>query len=301
MQGEAIPILKREFKLRIMEELNKNKGIMIMALGHPYYGRMAHNLAVSIKAIDSSMPIALVFAGDAMNHLSLFNLSATFDFIIEAPAESYTRNGKIEWIKAKTWMYDFSPFDETIYLDADMIWLPFHKPEELFTQFKEINFTIINRSSYVMWAELEDIRKAYDLAHQEYHHVSTEFVFFRKCDHMKALFASVKEIYNDVKVKHKSFAGAIPDELPFAIAMMQHDVHPHQKSFVPVYWQSADKKIPANLNQAYYAISAGGKTVGDWTKNNYDRLVQYYFHNAGLRNIWKLKHKRSFLPERINT
>lgn len=285
--------------------MTNKRGIIIFAAGHPNYGKMAFNLAVSIKWVEPQISIALVRAGNATDHLSVKDLGFAFDHIIEAPVESYTHEGRTAYIKSKIFMYDLSPYDETIYLDADILWLPKHKPSELFEQFAGIEFTIQNSSKHIEWATIGDVREKYELANEKYVPVSSEFVYFKKSERMRLFFDRIKENYSNLKVKltglaRNGFAGAIPDELPTTIAMMQLGVYPHEIPYSPIYWQTKEKKIPTTeeLYEKYYAISTGGKVIGLWTKKIYDRLVARYFNDANLRYIWKLQNKRSFLPER---
>lgn len=293
------------------------KGILILALGHAYFGRLAHNLAVSIKAVEPDMPIALVWAGHALDHLKVFHLADTFDYVIEATAESFTRNGKAEYIKSKTFIYDFSPFDETLYLDADTIWLHWHKPTEIFNQLQDVDFTAECRgfvnmadgtNDYIRWARMDEIRAAYELPEDaKYYQVSSEFIYFKKSERVAGLFEHWKDNYDNLKIPVRipqksgpeitEFSGGIPDELPLSIAMMQTGIYPHKETFVPVFWQTYEKKIPSTL-QHYYALSMGGKVTGDWSRKQYDNINQHNMNAAGLRYIWKSKNKRSFLPER---
>ena len=54
--------------------LKKEYGIILLALGHPYYGRMAYNLAMSIKAVDSTVDITLVYTEGAIAHINHRNM-----------------------------------------------------------------------------------------------------------------------------------------------------------------------------------------------------------------------------------
>ena len=55
------------------------KGIIMIATGHWLYGRSAYNLAMSIKAKDKNMPIALIANKETLAHLPNKHL---FDNII---------------------------------------------------------------------------------------------------------------------------------------------------------------------------------------------------------------------------
>lgn len=291
----------------------KTKGIVLIALGHGYYGRMAHNMAASLKVCEPDMPIAIICNDSAMEYLKVYNISRTFDHVITAPAEAYTRNGKREYIKAKTFMYDLSPFDETIFMDADMVWMPRHKPSELFEQLKDVDFTVQNRgyldisetdklAKYVMWADLNEVVEAHKLKEGKYYQVHSEFVYFKKKAAVKKLFDKWKETYDNLKVNHFNFAGAIPDELPLSIAMIKTGVYPHADNYIPIFWFATEKKFPpdAVLFTDFFAFSVGGSFHNSQQKNLYNRLVQYYFNRLGLSHAWKLQNKRNFLPERRN-
>ena len=56
------------------ENTNK-RGILLLALGHPQYGRMAANLASAIFHNDRDMPIHLVYSGNALSHLTPYHLA----------------------------------------------------------------------------------------------------------------------------------------------------------------------------------------------------------------------------------
>src|SRR5687768_10941291 len=98
-----------------------DKGIILLATGAPFYGRMAYNLAVTIKAVEP-VSVTVLHKGAGISHLSQKQLSI-FDNIIEITDESFA---------AKLCLLDYSPYDRTLYFDADMAWLPVKKPSELF-------------------------------------------------------------------------------------------------------------------------------------------------------------------------
>lgn len=277
-------------------------GILILALGHPNYGKMAFTLAVSIKHCNPNMPIALVYTESAITHLKPYPLERYFDHMIEAPVESYYHNGSEAFIKAKTRVYDFTPFDKTIVLDADQIWLPNNDPQKLFDELEVIDFTIQNRSDSYSWASPIEIRSAYNLPESaSYIAASSEVICFTRNNVNEDLFNFVKQNYDSLKVKHKEFAGAIPDELCFTIAMMQCGIYPHKKPWVKSYWRGAERRNPIGLNeigQVYYLLSLGGKAIHENVRQLYNKLAAFYFQKAGLQYPYKAQHKRRFLRER---
>lgn len=212
-------------------------------------------------------------------------------------------------------MYDLSPFDETIFLDADIIMFPKRPLDELFEEFRDIEFTIQNRgyidlsekdikeTSY--WCDILEMKRLYGFRTGKYYHIHSEFVFFRKGAKIEKLFNSAKEIYNNLKCSVKTvFAGAIPDELPIAIAMRQNSVYPHKDNYRPIFWPVADKKSDYidlhNLYDNFFGYSTGGSFHSKTMKANYNRLAKFHSNRAGINQVYFLTDKRKFLPERTN-
>ena len=123
--------------------MKKEKGILLIALGHPIYGKMAAALAASIKATSQEIPIVLYCSEQSTSRL-MEGEKKLFDQMLIMPEEYYITNGVERFLKAKTFVYDLSPFDETIFLDVDMIWSPKKKPEDLFEELNNLDFTMCN-------------------------------------------------------------------------------------------------------------------------------------------------------------
>jgi len=291
------------------------KGILLIACGHPNYGSMALNLAVSLKVTDPDVKIALAFAGESLNHIQQYPLLDYFDKMIPVQPEAYTRNDNVEWIKAKTFMYDLSPWDETIFLDVDMIWHPVQKATDVFAQFKKVNLTFQNRGfldlsgdnldpKYSMWADVNDVKALYRFKKGKYYQLHSEFVYFKKSEKVKTFFDTAKHEYDNLLVDNFVFGGGIPDELPFGIAMIKTGLYPHATPFTPVYWEVTEKRDmhrnPRELYETFVAYSTGGSFHADKMKQFYNTLAQFYFNKAGLQYPYKLTDKRAYLPERKN-
>ena len=130
------------------------QGFLIFVTGHPYFGRHAYNLASSIKAMDAEAEIAICYNGNAMNHLAEHQYDV-FDYVIKAddkiPASHI----------CKLYAPEYTPFKRTVLLDADMLWMQFKKPSELFDELKDVDFTALNEGNeadphpkYFFWANV---------------------------------------------------------------------------------------------------------------------------------------------------
>lgn len=278
-------------------ELTANKGILLIAIGSTEYLEMAKNLAMSIKNVEPTMQIAL-----AHNFGSIE--SKLFDLLIDVPFESYNTNGQVEFIKVKTWMYDFSPFQETIFLDVDMVWLFNKKPSELFDLCSGLNWTMSNTglAETSIWADISEIRKIYPNSKMWNYH--SECVYFKKCEKSKTYFDKVKSIYENPPIKGTNFGGArIADELAFQLASIELNEFPHKENFTPIFWYARDKKetnlAPHKLKDLYFAYSVGGNRLPQNVKNNFMTISNYHAQTSKLSRAYRIKDKRTFIKERM--
>jgi hypothetical protein len=113
--------------------LKKPYGIVLVAVKHPYYGRMAYNFAASVRAVDFNFPVSVIWNGNALNHLTQDQLHV-FDQMIECEETG---------LQAKLAIARLTPYETTLFSDADACWLPKRHPMELFNQFKETEFLVI--------------------------------------------------------------------------------------------------------------------------------------------------------------
>lgn len=286
------------------------KGILIIALGNNFYGKMAYQLAVSLRAV-SNLPIALIYNESALRSVN----RNIFDHLILAPPEIHTwGTSKEAWIKAKVHVYDLTPFDETLFLDADMLWLH-RRPEEIFDKLKDFEFVMQNHGHYDLdqltvndkysqWAKMSDIKTFYRVKEGKFYNIHSEFFYFKKCERVEKLFEHVKIIYDTIKIAHMKFADAIPDELTFAIGMIKSGVYPQVENFVPSYWEAAERKKlykqRSILFNDYYSFSVGGNFNSPYVKQCYDELCKIVFKKMGLGTPMRLQDKRKILKERQN-
>jgi hypothetical protein len=281
------------------------KGIIIVATGHPYYGRQAYNLAVSIKAVED-IPVSVLFSGRALNHLSEQQLSY-FDKIIEMEDTVPQSSG------AKLWSYEYTPYKETLLLDADMLWLPKKKPSELFEEVKDVEFTAITEGYhdgedhgnpiYFFWANVSEIREVYKVTGTIYQW-RTEVMYFKKSAKVNKLFSQAKKIFLNPKLASvKKFADGVPDELALNIAAAQQGVEPHVQKWQPAFWWKLNNQIVPGLQQlySYYLASFGSNTASQPVKLMYNRIMKSAAHKLGVTHVFPLYSKREYLPERSKT
>ena len=268
-----------------------------MSLGHENYYKMAVVLAASIK-VNDPLPVCLVTDVPVKEeHADLFS-------VVKLPTYKSIHNGtNKEYIKAKLFMYDLSPFEETIFLDADQIIMDGRIISVLFDELKDIDLTFSNTglAETSVWADIKEVSKIY--GKKPFWNFHSELVYFKKSAKVKAYFDAAKKVYEENKIiSATKFSGAtMADELAFQCAAMITGLYPHAANWLPNFWFDRNPgeagKYPYQLTE-YITYSIGGKSTPTRVKDNYNNLAKYYFATLGLINPYQAIDKRNFLPER---
>lgn len=278
------------------------KGILLLAIGHPYYGRMAYNLAVTIKAAED-IPIAIVRSSGSLSHLNPQQLKV-FDCFIDLPANVPGS------FASKLHINELSPFKVTLFLDADMLWLPGRKPSDLFKEFGSAEFSAITEGwydgsdknvneKYPFWADLEEIKSVYALHNKRIYQWRSEVVYFCKSEKIDRLFKDARAVLSDSKLATvHTFGSHLPDELGFNIAAALNDIHPHKVKWTPAFWEVRHGRIPAPGQNEWYLASFGSNTYSGSIMKYYDSIIKPALSKLGRQHVFRLMSKKSFLPER---
>jgi alpha-N-acetylglucosamine transferase len=272
-----------------------NKGILLIATGHPGYGKMAYNLALTIKAIEQ-MPIAIIYSDNSLSHLNEDQLKM-FDFIIELPNDFRTGFG------TKLHIDQLTPFDKTLFLDADMLWLG-KKPSDLFNELSGVQFTCITEGDsdninqkYYFWADIKEIKEAYKV--EKVYQTRSEVIYFEKGT---KVFKKARELKPESKLKTiRRFGESIPDELYFNIALAILKIETHTERWMPAYWNRLHNEIMPNLSvlfNNYFLLSFGSNVASPVMKRTYDNIMQVAANKLGLPYLFKLKSKKEWAPGR---
>lgn len=299
--------------------MNKNNGVLLIALGHQNYGRMAANLANSIKAISPNVPICVVYCGSSLDHVPEDVQQKLFDHMVECPEEFYTNKGKVQYMRAKTMMHKLTPFDRTIYLDVDMIWSNKRSVEELFEELKEQTFSIISEGVadlstgieklnplYTFWADKAAILEQYagqgDFSTGKLYQYRSEFIYFTRSKENTKFFNLAASIFDKPKVEVLQIGGSNSDEFAFNVASCILHHYPHQDNYCPFYWHyihGTKNMIDSEIFRTFYGVSIGGNIMPGRTKDLYNILAESTSYKTGIPNLYKPKAKRDFLDERM--
>lgn len=281
----------------------KERGVLLIATGHKNYYRMAAVLAASIRCT-GGLSVCLVTDADIPErekHL--------FD-IVKKPVrkymtQKYPDGERVEFIKNKVHMYDYSPFEETIFLDVDQVVIHGRSLAKIFDEMEGIDFSMSNTgeaNGMSIWCDIDEVQEIY--GKKPFWNFHSELVYFRKSIEASLFFAAAIEVYNDNKVPSATkFAGAaMADELAFQCAAIITGIYPHKQHWTPNYWhdrhtQRQNMMYTYELTD-YTTYSIGGNRIPARVKKNYNTLAKAYFAKLGLLNPYEVVDKQHFLPER---
>ena len=282
------------------------KGFIIFAVAHPQYGRLAWNLALTLKNA-GPCHVTVVRTERSLNHLNE-SQQEIFDNIIDLPDNVPMGCG------AKLWAYDISPYEKTLLLDADMLWLPQKTPSELFAELNGVSFTAITEGyhnydgahdinkMYFFWADPDEVKEKYPVAADRVYQWRSEVMYFERSEEVESFFQTAKAAYLSPGLKsEKSFGEVTADELALVIAAGVHDVHPHQYKWSPSYWHLMNGgQIPefGQLYRNYWLVSFGARFASSNSKLLYDRLVKAACYKMGVQHVFPLIAKKEYLQSR---
>lgn len=248
------------------------KGILTIAIGSHFYGHLAEALAKSVRK-HSTIPISVIADEDGLTGIANPKL---FDQIIEPKFVHYLDNYVFNPFKLKTYIYDYSPYEETLYIDADNIFI---KPlDTLFDTLEGSDFQIHEVKRWtkenwdrcaMVWAKnvgvsIQDIIDIYecgdDATYPEY---NSSFVWFKKNPKNAEYFGYVKGYYLDRRTKYKAVGKCYPDELAWNITSAKMNHFGKISGFKPIYhtWESSKKeRVPpvAEIMKDYWLLGMAG-------------------------------------------
>lgn len=282
------------------------RGVVLIALGSAEYGKMAANAAASIRFSDKKVPIHLVHSGNSLSHLTDAH-RRLFTSIAECPAEYHTTNGKPDYIKAKTHIYDLSPYYETLLLDVDLLWFGTKNMSDFITMLAGTDFAMQSRGvhnyatgktdgKYTHWVDVKQAQQAYGLT-GNFYQLSSEVMWFRKTKEVKAFFTKAKQIYSKPKVATTvGFGTGLPDEFAFNIAANLCGLAPRKAHDVFIYWQYLDK-TPGPWNEIiarYHGYSMGGNNIPTAVRQRYEQMARHQAQALRLPYYFKVYPKKQW-------
>jgi hypothetical protein len=286
-------------------------GILIIAVGAKGYGQLAGSLAASLRANNVTLPICLAHQPETITRLNEEYLDLFTDFVL-IDDKHITLNDNTEcYIKAKAHMDELTPYDYTLFMDADMLALNNGSINNVIDSLNGVDFAIKNsgfttfdsdtlNADSKQWANIFEVRDKFGFTNEKIWNVHSEFVFWKKGH---PVFAKWVENFNNIRVENIEFGGCIPDELPLWIAMCQLGVEPHIANWHPSYWPMDSRKMKRLKDmkeEGYCAISIGGNNIHQVQREAYDLLISLYAKMLNLRYPFKAQPKKKWVANRTH-
>jgi hypothetical protein len=206
----------------------REEGYLTIATGEKKYFEYAVDLALSIKLNDPKRPICLLC--DDKRNLSESRL-LLFDYVIEQ-----NEYDKFVGCSNKLSMYEYSPFERTIFFDADTL-LVRDNIDFFWDKLENYSFTLQgHKKTFGMWGDLCLEKMIAELKLPYMITGPSAFIYFDKSQKARSVFKKIKEYYyNNRKTItwiHKNVNEQYADEPIICAAMCFNNMDP-----IPFYWE----------------------------------------------------------------
>jgi len=283
-------------------EKAQTKGIVIMAFGKVGYAYAAWNLAKSIKTLSPSVEVCLIAQETILNYIAD---KTVFDTIKYINNEEVVTNSKLDPAKAKINLYKFTPFDHTLYIDADCILLKDIEPlfDECIKSDKYYLTTVIDKGGkaseirYSAWATNEKIWQHFKLKDDAIlPAIQSSWCYVRKCKEADKFHAALLKNF-DFPIKDLSlkWGGGLPDELIYSGTCAQLGLMPEGNDAV-FFGNTREQLTFEEITNKHYILTlygsgSGRKTVRLKYIEWYDRLVKKYAGRLIYKSLYILRDK----------
>jgi hypothetical protein len=274
--------------------------VVLMAFGKPAYGKMAFNLALTIKHFSPDLAIRLIYEPNALSGVHP-SKRWVFNSLVEIEQADLYENGKFNPGKAKTRIYKYLVADESIYLDVDALCnKPLEPLFDLCTSYYHTQVVGKQKPSQgrdfpeMQWAYLDDIVNHYGISEDTtVYATNSSFAYIKKGKEAEKLFKQIQEnIDNPLPKLRLAWGGSFPDELALNVALGQVK-HDPSLPVQPVYFQygGAVSNFTALRENHFIMGYYGGKRFtcqSLW--EYYDRFLKQVANGFGMVHEYKSNH-----------
>jgi hypothetical protein len=278
----------------------ETKGILLVAFGSKGYAYFAHNLAYSIKHNNSSVRVHLLHDG-CIKYLQSDRLDC-FDTTSLIEADDLYTDGRLDPGKLKTRLYDYLPYDNTLYLDVDAVALTDLSPvlDAMASDGRYYITSVQGKGKqdevipYSYWASNADIIKFFGLkAEDEIVAIQSSWAFMKKTGGKK-FFTDVKKYYDKGFPKDKlqvTWGGLMPDELIYSGCISKHGIDASGFDELMYFGHKSNAIPTSEVKSNYKILSLYGQATGGHRMTSlkywefYDITMRKYSRTPGqIRN-----------------
>lgn len=285
-----------------------DKGIIIYAFGKPTYGKMAFNLAVSLKFNSPDIPICLIHDDTALSHLNADHL-AYFNKQVQIDKSDLWDNRTFSPGKAKLSGYKYFPFERNMIIDADSVCIkpiePLFEmcdPKPIYSQ--TVGTWLEDAKDWTcQWMALKVCKEVFDLPEKyRLFEINSSFMYVRKCKESQAFYNQALQNYEKGVGNpgvSKIWGRTFPDELAFNIAFAQTGIEPNFNNLAypdinnidpkPVFFSQIEAYKPKKHGNEYYFLGCYGGPgfTSHSLVSQCDTFMQKYAAHFSYFHQWK--------------
>lgn len=286
--------------------MNTERGIVLLAIGSPAYGKFAFNMAVSLREYSPNIPIQLVCEEHTISHFNDWH-KEFFDWVtVMEPEDCRYKDGKLFPALAKLKLYEYAAFDHNIYLDVDGLVIRDITPlfdlcqnggGYYYSQMSGLHEIKDDKNDFtdLQWARVKDIISHYGLKTGDIiPAINSSFQYFKHCDESESLFnEALGLLHNPIPLHlHPQKWGKAnfqPDELYMDVALAKIKLIPELAGLPQIiYFNTKRGKELTELKKSFYLIGLyGGAGFSHMSiKSMYDKELQRIFREKNLGTHW---------------
>jgi len=269
------------------------KGALIVALGHVNFAKMAINLAISIKANSPSTRVALAHNFTNLDFIDkVYRKNVDYDFFLEE--KFYKHKGKNAFGMMKTLLYEFTPFEHTLYIDADSLMLKDKTLDRFFYEitvhdfiiphYGRMNPTKSDYDNHEHWVKFKTVKDFFLFKDaQIMGSCQSSIIGFTKSELSKSIFKAANMVYHSLasrNIAENMWFNTVPDELCFWLA---HGIVGHTPTYNPEPYVLFSHQLRGvtNYTRVYSekdiaTFPSAMNSLKSYERDFYNLLVRYY-------------------------
>lgn len=270
----------------------------MLAFGKRGYGFAAYNLAVSIRAFNTTIPITIYHDDVALSQIEASKYTV-FDKMLPLSQDLIYPNGVFDPGFAKVNLYDLYPYDLNLYLDVDAICLkdigPLFDIMEKKCQGENFFYTHIIDTHTIdkgrdfksmQWAWADDIWRHFELKKDDvFYATNSSYQIVKKCKKAKEFYEQIKKNYaNPIPVDklRMLWGGGQPDELYMNAALCQLKISAQMDTDVMFFGGDLNHTFTEIENKFYFlSLYGAGATNVSTTRLKYREWADRLMSKAG--------------------
>lgn len=275
-------------------------GICLLCFGDESFGKLTYNLIVSIRKY-SDIPITVYTDYKSLKSCDI----KQFADIRDIPNDVLYIQNKSHPNRFKLCLYDISPYENTMYVDVDSLYMS-EKPIDCLFDLLNDDIDLIGQneksidldktSKIFHGYDVFTFKPPFNFLHKKIHQMHGQFLLFKKNNSTKKYFELSKEIYdkmNDGSLTNTDtwlWFGRPIEELAMTLVTGLIDIK-ILKNFAPVTVQNENLEYDEIIKQKYFISICGSSTnelatkIGGYCQNQEFTKKYIDYYNKKIKTI----------------